>query len=721
MCIKPCGDGEIDAGESCDTADLNGMTCTTLPEGGFIGGNLACNRSCGFDTSGCKQCTDDDLSHCPDNKKSCKDGICVIPGAECYKDEECAGNTENGKTQCNKDEGVCIVPQKECTTDDNCSGRDDGKKKCNTKEGVCVIPDAECRNNTECSANTANGKTKCSNAGVCIEPCGDGVLDDGESCDMKDLGGMTCASLPEGKYIGGTLLCNSLCEFDKARCEECTENDFSKCPDDKKACSNGICVAPESKCGNGQIEEGENCDRTVFKPGKTDACADWGDYNQGKVFCNECKVNTSQCSKVTQTDCNTEKGQAWSSKYGTCVYYINTKNALKDIAAAYDSGSYATQYPGNGSNPPVFVLNADLDLTTSWTTDIGEPDHGFEGTFYGENHTIKIGDVRLFHTISDATVQDLAIVSQPSTGVSPIFANTIEGSKVKNITLTGTQYFKAPDKDKAGTGAFANTAKHSTVENIDITLTSTINLYYYSSEVYTPFILETSYSTFQGIRVHGSTTTKPGYYAGLAGVSDNDTWSDCIIDASILIRETSNGESCALFKTIKQNTSIDRVLITENHFTDGEDTVLIWDSTACQDCRISNLQDFTQYQPGPLQNSDHTLLTPIYNPGEHIQLVNVSIYNTTPFRSFYLITKVRQNRLANVIFGTHPIGDTTLPSEEICSYVYFEGDEVTAEEMNKHLTDKTNIPKGTYLPWKQDGDRVVLDFNAGVDDMIEVK
>jgi serine protease AprX len=45
-----CGDGIIDSGESCDGADLDGESCTSLE---YTGGTLACSGSCTFDTSGC--------------------------------------------------------------------------------------------------------------------------------------------------------------------------------------------------------------------------------------------------------------------------------------------------------------------------------------------------------------------------------------------------------------------------------------------------------------------------------------------------------------------------------------------------------------------------------------------------------------------------------------------------------------------------------------------
>ena len=49
--LPECGDGSLNAvGEQCDGADLGGEDCATL---GFSGGPLACDVSCGFETSGC--------------------------------------------------------------------------------------------------------------------------------------------------------------------------------------------------------------------------------------------------------------------------------------------------------------------------------------------------------------------------------------------------------------------------------------------------------------------------------------------------------------------------------------------------------------------------------------------------------------------------------------------------------------------------------------------
>jgi len=51
-CGARCGDSSVDVeqGEQCDDANLNGVSCQNL---GFSGGTLACSADCHFDTSGC--------------------------------------------------------------------------------------------------------------------------------------------------------------------------------------------------------------------------------------------------------------------------------------------------------------------------------------------------------------------------------------------------------------------------------------------------------------------------------------------------------------------------------------------------------------------------------------------------------------------------------------------------------------------------------------------
>lgn len=52
-------------------------------------------------------------------------------------------------------------------------------------------------------------------AGSTAKKCGNGTIDNGETCDGTNLGGATCQSL-EGK--GGTLRCGSDCQYDISMC-----------------------------------------------------------------------------------------------------------------------------------------------------------------------------------------------------------------------------------------------------------------------------------------------------------------------------------------------------------------------------------------------------------------------------------------------------------------------------------------------------------------------
>lgn len=49
-CGQTCGNGLVDAGESCDGADLNGETCVSL---GYAGSGLACTPTCELNASAC--------------------------------------------------------------------------------------------------------------------------------------------------------------------------------------------------------------------------------------------------------------------------------------------------------------------------------------------------------------------------------------------------------------------------------------------------------------------------------------------------------------------------------------------------------------------------------------------------------------------------------------------------------------------------------------------
>jgi hypothetical protein len=76
-----CGNGEIEAGESCDGANVGGETCTSL---GLGAGTAACDPlTCHFDTSGCEV-----------GAPRCGNGV-IEPGEDCdgveLADLDCGG------------------------------------------------------------------------------------------------------------------------------------------------------------------------------------------------------------------------------------------------------------------------------------------------------------------------------------------------------------------------------------------------------------------------------------------------------------------------------------------------------------------------------------------------------------------------------------------------------------------------------------------------------
>jgi hypothetical protein len=94
-----CGNGTIDAGESCDGANVGGQSCASQ---GFDTGNLSCNANCSFNTAGCSDwvcgngvcdpnedtcaCPQD----CPNDPYSCDSPCeCGGYGGACYCDDLC--------------------------------------------------------------------------------------------------------------------------------------------------------------------------------------------------------------------------------------------------------------------------------------------------------------------------------------------------------------------------------------------------------------------------------------------------------------------------------------------------------------------------------------------------------------------------------------------------------------------------------------------------------
>ena len=291
VCVKPqepqdkCGNGSVDEGESCDGSDLGGKSCSSW-NGEYVDGQLACNSTCGYDTTGCVECTETDLSLC-DSDQICSEGHCAddVPLAECgngtiEEDEDC----ENGKpiSKTCADLGDFVAGNLSCDPDD------------------CTYDISECVECTEADTSLCGSGEICDN-GFCKEvqtTCGDGKVEGDEKCDGQALNGKSCSDF-DG-FVGGDLACNGSCDFDTSGCVECTADNTSKCDSGEICNESGHCVDPghEISCGDGIVEGDEQCEDTNLN-GK--ACADVDTaHPAGVLKCTaSCTFDTALCVECT--------------------------------------------------------------------------------------------------------------------------------------------------------------------------------------------------------------------------------------------------------------------------------------------------------------------------------------------------------------------------------------------------------------------------------------
>lgn len=150
------------------------------------------------------------------------------------------------------------------------------------------------------------------------ELCGNGAVDPGEQCDGANLNSQSCQSLG---YETGVLTCTESCTFNRVGCsggnescgngqldqgEECDGQNLDgvtcqslgyegggslACRQDCTLDTNG-CIPSQEECGNGVRDVGEHCDGADLG-GET--CVSQG-YSGGALSCRpDCTFDTSQC------------------------------------------------------------------------------------------------------------------------------------------------------------------------------------------------------------------------------------------------------------------------------------------------------------------------------------------------------------------------------------------------------------------------------------------
>ncbi|MFC1655451.1 DUF4215 domain-containing protein [Patescibacteria group bacterium] len=334
-----CGDGIKNGTELCDGSDLNNQDCTNHS---FVGGPLACDAFCAFDTAGCHMCgnnTIDGTELCDGpafGSATCESlnfdygtltctGSCTIDTSGCHY-FICGDDIMNGTDECdNLDFGTqtCsdfghafgdLTCNSDCTVDTSgCFDASCGDGILNQASEMCDASDLG--TNTCESLNFDGGTLACDascqlDASQCYR-CGDGIINGpNEECDMQAFGNATCQN--QG-YDDGDLACDQSCGFDTSGCTlNCgngTIDDGEECDDGNLADSDGCsssCETESNVCGNGIVDDGEQCDGAALN---NNTCADH-DFDDGTLTCsNQCQFDTTNCTKEPKSGCGCSSNQ----------------------------------------------------------------------------------------------------------------------------------------------------------------------------------------------------------------------------------------------------------------------------------------------------------------------------------------------------------------------------------------------------------------------------
>jgi cysteine-rich repeat protein len=216
-----CGDGRRTGGESCDGEDFGGTSCPQVFPG--TAGRLSCVDDCtGIDTSACAPLAELRPTNVGTSPATAiittfpVVGGAVSPNRECFAFEMSASETARVTTL--RPDGSCAVVFPQLFAPNG--------------NGMQVVPLRRARPCTfEVQAGDAGTYAVCladTHGDVILDvdttppPCGDGIAEDNEECDVLDLRGHDCFDVFGGS---GHLACTPSCTFDPASCAPLVTNE----------------------------------------------------------------------------------------------------------------------------------------------------------------------------------------------------------------------------------------------------------------------------------------------------------------------------------------------------------------------------------------------------------------------------------------------------------------------------------------------------------------